>query len=151
MGHTAFIADDRGHLLPGVVKVRRSFIKSGLSVICDFPLLITVHLVRVLLQRGSAWPDFKGTWDLRSGVPAHRVNPTARSEEGLNRLRSWGFQAEHSGGSQSHRGSRGKDMLQVRPLTHTKRTRLNVLITLPCCTLYVYARYAFPADDACSF
>nr|XP_046252958.1 protein Flattop [Scatophagus argus] len=60
-GHTTFIANDRGHLLPGVVK------------------------------KGSAWPDFKGTWDLPTRIPAHCINPTSRSVEGLNRLRSWGI------------------------------------------------------------
>nr|XP_040049152.1 protein Flattop [Gasterosteus aculeatus aculeatus] len=37
-GPTTFIADDRGHLLPGVKK------------------------------RGNAWPDFKGTWDLPARI-----------------------------------------------------------------------------------
>ncbi|XP_047441215.1 protein Flattop [Mugil cephalus] len=87
VGHTAFIADDRGHLLPGVVK------------------------------RGSAWPDFKGTWDLPAGIPAHRINPTARSEEGLNRLRSWGFYPQHTDNSKSPRGSRSKERLRVSKQT----------------------------------
>uniref|UniRef100_A0A3P9C7P0 Protein Flattop n=1 Tax=Maylandia zebra TaxID=106582 RepID=A0A3P9C7P0_9CICH len=60
VGRTTFIADDRGHLLPGVGK------------------------------RGLAWPDFKGTWDLPARIPGQRINPTARSVEGLNRLKSWG-------------------------------------------------------------
>ncbi|XP_044067077.1 protein Flattop [Siniperca chuatsi] len=81
-GHTTFIADDRGHLLPGVVK------------------------------RGSAWPDFKGTWDLPARIPAHRINPTGRSVEGLNRLKSWGFDPQHTGESQPHRGSKNTDRLQ---------------------------------------
>ncbi|KAL7398642.1 hypothetical protein ABVT39_012833 [Epinephelus coioides] len=76
-GHTTFIADDRGHLLPGV--------------------------------RGSAWPDFKGTWDLPARIPAHRINPTSRSVEGLNRLRSWGFDPQHTGKSQPHGGSTDTD------------------------------------------
>ncbi|XP_049437764.1 protein Flattop isoform X3 [Epinephelus fuscoguttatus] len=76
-GHTTFIADDRGHLLPGV--------------------------------RGSAWPDFKGTWDLPARIPAHRINPTSRSVEGLNRLRSWGFDPQHTGKSQPHSGSTDTD------------------------------------------
>ncbi|KAM8864559.1 protein Flattop isoform 2-T2 [Spinachia spinachia] len=49
-GPTTFIADNRGHLLPGVKK------------------------------RGNAWPDFKGTWDLparilpcRSAAGLHRL------------------------------------------------------------------------------
>ncbi|KAI3357774.1 hypothetical protein L3Q82_015535, partial [Scortum barcoo] len=76
VGHTTFIADNRGHLLPGVVK------------------------------RGSAWPDFKGTWDLPARIPARSINPTSRSVEGLSRLRSWGFDPQHTGKSQPHRGSR---------------------------------------------
>ncbi|XP_054465954.1 protein Flattop [Anoplopoma fimbria] len=66
-GHTTFIADNRGHLLPGVIK------------------------------RGKAWPDFKGTWDLPARIPARRINPTSRSAQGLNRLKSWGFDPQHSG------------------------------------------------------
>ncbi|XP_041656344.1 protein Flattop [Cheilinus undulatus] len=65
-GHSSFIADDRGHLLPGVRK------------------------------RGSAWPHFKGTWDLPARIPARPINPTGRSEEGLSRLRSWGFDTARS-------------------------------------------------------
>ncbi|XP_035512045.1 protein Flattop [Morone saxatilis] len=75
-GHTTFIADNRGHLLPGVVK------------------------------RGSAWPDFKGTWDLPARIPAHHINPTGRSVEGLNRLKSWGFDPQHTGKSQPRRGGK---------------------------------------------
>ncbi|XP_076596042.1 protein Flattop [Chaetodon auriga] len=81
-GHTTFIADDRGHLLSGVLK------------------------------RGSAWPDFKGTWDLPARIPCHRINPTSRSVEGLNRLKSWGFDPQHTSKSQPHRGSRNTDRLQ---------------------------------------
>ncbi|XP_070767148.1 protein Flattop [Enoplosus armatus] len=81
-GHTTFIADDRGHLLPGVVK------------------------------RGSAWPDFKGTWDLPARIPARRINSTGRSVEGLNRLKSWGLDPQHTGESQPHRGSKNTDRLQ---------------------------------------
>ncbi|XP_070696442.1 protein Flattop [Pempheris klunzingeri] len=81
-GHTTFIADNRGHLLPGMVK------------------------------RGSAWPDFKGTWDLPARIPARHINPTGRSVEGVSRLRSWGFDPRHTGKSQPHRGSRSTDRLQ---------------------------------------
>ncbi|XP_052370649.1 protein Flattop-like, partial [Oncorhynchus keta] len=56
-GHTIFIASDRGHLLPGVKA-----------------------------KRGSAWPDFKGTWELPARLPPASINPTARSEEGRQRL-----------------------------------------------------------------
>ncbi|XP_034027368.1 protein Flattop [Thalassophryne amazonica] len=82
-GHTTFIADERGHLLPGVVK------------------------------RGSSWPDFKGTWDLPARLPVHSVNPTSRSVEGLNRLKSWGFVPQHSNKPQPHRGSISTDQLQL--------------------------------------
>ncbi|XP_060930666.1 protein Flattop [Limanda limanda] len=81
-GHTTIIADDRGHLLPGVVK------------------------------RGSAWPDFKGTWDLPSRIPACHINPTGRSVEGLNRLKSWGFYRQHTGRSQPHSCGRKSERLQ---------------------------------------
>ncbi|KAK5894061.1 hypothetical protein CesoFtcFv8_010790 [Champsocephalus esox] len=81
-GHTTFIANNRGHLLPGVVK------------------------------RGSAWPDFKGTWDLPVRIPAQRINPTGRSMEGLSRLKSWGLDPEDTGPSQPHRGSRNTDRLE---------------------------------------
>ncbi|XP_040008793.1 protein Flattop isoform X2 [Xiphias gladius] len=81
-GHTTFIANDRGHLLPGVVK------------------------------SGSAWPDFKGTWDLPARIPAYRINPTGRSVEGLNRLKSWGFDPQRTGMSQPHSCSKNSDKLQ---------------------------------------
>ncbi|XP_036958608.1 protein Flattop isoform X5 [Acanthopagrus latus] len=71
-GHTTFTSDNRGHLLPGVVK------------------------------QGSAWPEFKGTWDLPARIPAHRINPTSRSVEGLDRLKCWGFDLQHTGTSQLH-------------------------------------------------
>ncbi|XP_029975479.1 protein Flattop [Salarias fasciatus] len=81
-GHTTIISNDRGHLLPGVVK------------------------------RGSAWPDFRGTWDLPARIPAQHINPTARSQEGLHRLRSWGLQPQRSGSFQPHGGSKGTECLQ---------------------------------------
>ncbi|XP_055079273.1 protein Flattop [Periophthalmus magnuspinnatus] len=59
-GHTSFIVDDRGHLLPSK-------------------------------KRDSSWSDFKGTWELPSRIPAPSVCPTARSQQGLNRLKAWGF------------------------------------------------------------
>ncbi|MEQ2205946.1 hypothetical protein XENOCAPTIV_019090 [Xenoophorus captivus] len=79
VGHTSFVADSRGHLLPGV-------------------------------KKGSAWPDFKGTWDLPSRIPAHHINKTARSAEGLVRLESWGFGQPKKGKSLSDRGSRISDV-----------------------------------------
>ncbi|KAF3859904.1 hypothetical protein F7725_000159, partial [Dissostichus mawsoni] len=39
----------------------------------------------------SAWPDFKGTWDLPVRIPAQRINPTGRSVEGLSRLKVLGL------------------------------------------------------------
>ncbi|XP_043080281.1 protein Flattop [Puntigrus tetrazona] len=60
-GHTAFIATDRGHLLPGV-----------------------------RTKGGSPWPAFQGTWDLPRYIPPASLNPTARSQEGQDRLRTWG-------------------------------------------------------------
>ncbi|XP_061578720.1 protein Flattop-like [Cololabis saira] len=53
VGHTSFIADDRGHLLPGKKK------------------------------RGSKWSDFVGTWDLPARTPSQPINATSRSQEGL--------------------------------------------------------------------
>ncbi|XP_018580859.2 protein Flattop isoform X1 [Scleropages formosus] len=58
-GHTKFIATDRGHLFPEM--------KS---------------------KRGSKW-TFVGTWDLPSRTPLPRINPTARSLEGQERLKRW--------------------------------------------------------------
>ncbi|XP_031694268.1 protein Flattop-like [Anarrhichthys ocellatus] len=84
-GHITFIADNRGHLLPGVKK------------------------------RGKAWPDFKGTWDLPARIPTHHINPTGRSVEGLNRLKSWGFDLQHS-------GSKNTDRLQAGVGAHTTQT-----------------------------
>ncbi|XP_023268792.1 protein Flattop [Seriola lalandi dorsalis] len=81
-GHTTFIANDRGHLLPGVVK------------------------------SGSAWPDFKGTWDLPARIPVHRINPTGRSVEGLNRLKSWGVDPQCTGLSQPHSCRKNSERLQ---------------------------------------
>ncbi|XP_075902076.1 protein Flattop [Nelusetta ayraudi] len=64
-GHTTFIANNKGHLLPGAAK------------------------------KGSAWPDFKGTWDFPNRIPAHPINPTSRSAQGLGRLKSWGLDPQH--------------------------------------------------------
>uniref|UniRef100_A0A671QQN8 Protein Flattop n=1 Tax=Sinocyclocheilus anshuiensis TaxID=1608454 RepID=A0A671QQN8_9TELE len=59
-GHTTFIATDSGHLLPGV-----------------------------RTKSGSAWPAFQGTWDLPRYIPPASLNPTARSQEGQDRLKTW--------------------------------------------------------------
>uniref|UniRef100_A0A9J8BWJ4 Protein Flattop n=1 Tax=Cyprinus carpio carpio TaxID=630221 RepID=A0A9J8BWJ4_CYPCA len=59
-GQTTFIATDRGHLLSSV-----------------------------RTKRGSAWPAFQGTWDLPRCFPPASINPTARSQEGQDRLRTW--------------------------------------------------------------
>ncbi|KAL1020493.1 hypothetical protein UPYG_G00000780 [Umbra pygmaea] len=56
-GHTTFIANDRGHLIP-VVRAK-----------C-----------------GSAWPEFMGTWHLPAHLPPSSFNFTARSEEGRQRF-----------------------------------------------------------------
>ncbi|XP_061591540.1 protein Flattop [Cololabis saira] len=81
VGHTSFIADDRGHLLPGKVK------------------------------RGSSWSDFVGTWDLPARTPSQHINATSRSQEGLKRLKSWGIHPQQSSGPLPHRGSRSTDKL----------------------------------------
>ncbi|KAM4737854.1 protein Flattop [Anableps anableps] len=79
VGHTSFIADSRGHLLPGV-------------------------------KKGSTWPDFKGTWDLPARIPAHHINSTARSVEGLHRLKLWGFCPSQKGKYLTDRDSRNTDV-----------------------------------------
>ncbi|XP_061844279.2 protein Flattop isoform X1 [Nerophis lumbriciformis] len=78
-GHTTFVADNRGHLIPGMVK------------------------------KGSAWPDFKGTWDLPARIPAQNINPTSRSVEGMNRLKAWGIDPQHTGKSGPLGGSKNTD------------------------------------------
>ncbi|XP_029012887.1 protein Flattop isoform X2 [Betta splendens] len=78
-GHTTFVANDRGHLLPGVAK------------------------------SGSAWPDYKGTWDLPARIPARHINPTARSAHGLSRLQSWGLDRQHTSRSPPQRGSKNTE------------------------------------------
>ncbi|XP_056588490.1 protein Flattop isoform X2 [Triplophysa dalaica] len=60
-GYTTFIVTDRGHLLHGVKT-----------------------------KMGSAWPSVQGTWDLPHHFSPVYVNPTARSQEGLDRIRTWG-------------------------------------------------------------
>ncbi|XP_026854029.2 protein Flattop isoform X2 [Electrophorus electricus] len=45
-------------------------------------------------KRGSSWPSFQGTWDLPSRIHPVKINPTARSLEGQERLRIWG-QSQH--------------------------------------------------------
>ncbi|KAA0707015.1 Protein Flattop [Triplophysa tibetana] len=41
-------------------------------------------------EMGSAWPSVQGTWDLPHHFSPVYVKPTARSQEGLDRLRTWG-------------------------------------------------------------
>ncbi|XP_041860169.1 protein Flattop [Melanotaenia boesemani] len=77
-GHTSFIVDDRGHLLPEV-------------------------------KRGNVYPEFKGTWDLPAHIPVN-INPTARSEEGLKRLKLWGFCPPQSGKSLLHKGTKSTNV-----------------------------------------
>ncbi|XP_014866839.1 PREDICTED: protein Flattop isoform X1 [Poecilia mexicana] len=79
VGHTSFIVNSRGHLLPGV-------------------------------KKGITWPDFKGTWDLPTRIPANHIDPTARSKDGLRRLKLWGICPPEEGKSQSGRGSRNTDV-----------------------------------------
>ncbi|PWA33759.1 hypothetical protein CCH79_00019945, partial [Gambusia affinis] len=79
VGHTSFIVNSRGHLLPTV-------------------------------KKGVTWPDFKGTWDLPTRIPANHINPTARSKDGLRRLKLWGICPPEEGKSQSGRGSRNTDV-----------------------------------------
>ncbi|XP_054645147.1 protein Flattop [Dunckerocampus dactyliophorus] len=81
-GHTTFVADNRGHLLPGLVK------------------------------KGSAWPDFKGTWDLPARTPPRSINPTSSSVEGLNRLKACGLDPQHTGNCEPQGGSKNTDGLQ---------------------------------------
>ncbi|XP_008316565.1 protein Flattop [Cynoglossus semilaevis] len=81
-GNSTFIANDRGHLLPGLVK------------------------------RGSAWPDLMYVWDLPARIPARHINPTARSAEGLHRLRSWGFDPQQPEGRQPLGISRNSQRLK---------------------------------------
>uniref|UniRef100_A0A3B5L076 Protein Flattop n=1 Tax=Xiphophorus couchianus TaxID=32473 RepID=A0A3B5L076_9TELE len=84
VGHTSFIVNSRGHLLPGV-------------------------------KKGITWPDFKGTWDLPTRIPAHHIDPTARSKDGLRRLKLWGICPPEEGKSESGRGSKNTDVgKQVR-------------------------------------
>ncbi|XP_072512547.1 protein Flattop [Salminus brasiliensis] len=42
------------------------------------------------VKRGSSWTSFQGTWDLPSRIPPVYFNPTARSQEGQERLKTWG-------------------------------------------------------------
>ncbi|XP_053542242.1 protein Flattop isoform X2 [Ictalurus punctatus] len=42
------------------------------------------------VKRGYPWTSFQGTWDLPSHIPPVHINPTARSQEGQQRLRKWG-------------------------------------------------------------
>ncbi|MCI4387411.1 hypothetical protein PGIGA_G00073780 [Pangasianodon gigas] len=46
------------------------------------------------VKRGCPWTSFQGTWDLPSHIPPVHINPTARSQEGQQRLRAWG-QVKH--------------------------------------------------------
>ncbi|KAG9269600.1 protein Flattop [Astyanax mexicanus] len=41
------------------------------------------------VKRGSSWTSFQGTWDLPSRIPPVHINPTARSQEGQERLKTW--------------------------------------------------------------
>lgn len=104
----------------------------------------------VLLQKGTAWPDFKGTWDLPPRIPAHRINPTSRSVDGLYRLKSWGFDPQHAGKSQPHGIIKSSDKLQdvkqvrVKPVNwrHTNiHAQLAALFSFPCRSFSVSSSY----------
>uniref|UniRef100_A0A3Q3XJK9 Protein Flattop n=1 Tax=Mola mola TaxID=94237 RepID=A0A3Q3XJK9_MOLML len=79
-GHTTFIANDQGHLLPRI-------------------------------KRGSAWPDYKGTWDLPDRIPGHHVYPTSRSAIGVNRQKTWDFDPQDAGKSRQQGGITSPDEL----------------------------------------
>ncbi|XP_053499273.1 protein Flattop-like isoform X2 [Ictalurus furcatus] len=52
------------------------------------------HTIFIATDRGHLLPGVKGTWDLPSHIPPVHINPTARSQEGQQRLRGWG-QVQH--------------------------------------------------------
>ncbi|KAI7794045.1 protein Flattop, partial [Triplophysa rosa] len=81
-GYTTFIVTDRGHLLPGVKT-----------------------------KMGSAWPSVQGTWDLPHHFSPVYVNPTARSQEGLDRLRT--LRKTKSATSQAPKASQNMDNQNV--------------------------------------
>uniref|UniRef100_A0A3B5L065 Protein Flattop n=1 Tax=Xiphophorus couchianus TaxID=32473 RepID=A0A3B5L065_9TELE len=89
VGHTSFIVNSRGHLLPGVKVCALNY----------SPVLFS----------------FEGTWDLPTRIPAHHIDPTARSKDGLRRLKLWGICPPEEGKSESGRGSKNTDVgKQVR-------------------------------------
>ncbi|XP_060794160.1 protein Flattop [Neoarius graeffei] len=51
------------------------------------------HLLPAV-KRGCPWTSFQGTWDLPNRIFPVHINPTARSQEGQQRLRAWG-QVQH--------------------------------------------------------
>ncbi|XP_053331207.1 protein Flattop isoform X2 [Spea bombifrons] len=59
-GQTQFIANDRGHLLPGVPK-----------------------------SKASPWGTFMGTWDMPLKIPPAKVTMTSRSAQASKRLTDW--------------------------------------------------------------
>ncbi|XP_053548986.1 protein Flattop-like [Bombina bombina] len=59
-GHTQFITNDRGHLLPGVPK-----------------------------SKASPWGTFIGTWDIPLKIPPSKLNLTSRSANASKRLVNW--------------------------------------------------------------
>uniref|UniRef100_A0A8C3APH9 Protein Flattop n=1 Tax=Cyclopterus lumpus TaxID=8103 RepID=A0A8C3APH9_CYCLU len=74
---------------------------------------------------GKAWPDFKGTWDLPARIPARCINPTGRSVEGLNRLKTWGFAPEHGSKHTDRLHGVGQHTMQ---LTHADQTACRAII-----------------------
>ncbi|KAM4606851.1 protein Flattop, partial [Discoglossus pictus] len=59
-GYTQFIANDRGHLLPGAPR-----------------------------SKVSPWGTFMGTWDMPAKIPPSKLNLTSRSVKESKRLTDW--------------------------------------------------------------
>ncbi|XP_015198183.2 protein Flattop isoform X2 [Lepisosteus oculatus] len=79
-GHTQFIVNDRGHLLPGL--------KS---------------------KKQTAWGSYVGTWDLPRRISPGYINYTARSEEGVAKLRTWVERNSFSINSRAEKEKMNKD------------------------------------------
>ncbi|KAM8921504.1 protein Flattop [Pelodytes ibericus] len=59
-GYTQFVADERGHLLPGVPR-----------------------------SKTNPWGTFMGTWEMPSKIPPAKLHLTSRSAESSKRLTNW--------------------------------------------------------------
>ncbi|XP_006038285.1 protein Flattop isoform X1 [Alligator sinensis] len=64
-GHTQFITDDRGHLLPTVPR-----------------------------SKASPWGTFMGTWDMPLKIPPVKLNLTSRSVAAASRLTDWVYKSK---------------------------------------------------------